>query len=259
MAADSTFGHGAAELQEPPGVFAPRLFSARHVHPEAHVPIGNEEKVVELLHFLALGQGKSRAAHANGIDASELVEANSGREMGDILAEPAIPLNHAVISDAQELVKNRCPTEIGMISKLDVPGKQHGIRDHIGIAHRRVMTDVACSHQKIPVAQSGRARLNRRPMNGDVLANNIFGTDLDKGSHSAVECQRLRIAPNDGRATDLRCTTNAGSGQNLGMRFNMAVVTNDNIALDDHVSINVYANANLRLWRHDGCGMNDSV
>ena len=210
----------------------------------------------ELFDGRALLRAEAIAAQADHIEAGDAVDALCGAVVRDILAEAAVSLHHAEITDAQELVKYRAAADEGVVSDMDVPGEQRAVREDVAIAQNDVVREVRAGHDEIPVADAGDGAVFAATMDGDVLADGVVFAEHDAAVRGGVKTEILRLPADDGGASDHRASADGHFSDDLRMREHAHARAEHRRAVDDGIGADFGGRIDLGAGVDDGGGVN---
>lgn len=220
-------------------------------------PVSTQQQAEGLLDFGALFRGKACAFEADEIERCELILSVRHAVGGDVLADRSIALDDGVIADVDELVKRGSSTEKTAIADANVAGEQNIVCQHIVIADLDIVSEVHACHQKIVVADASNAAAFRASMDGDIFAQSIVFTDDHARIRAGIKVQVLRVGANDRAPTDAIVCGNGDISLDQDMACDVAVIADDNRAVNDRKRADANMFADLRLGRDQCCGMNE--
>lgn len=159
----------------------------------------------------------------------------------DVLTDRSIALDDGVIADVDELVKRGSSTEKTAIADANVAGEQNIVCQHIVIADLDIVGEVHACHQKIVVANASNAAAFRASMDCDIFAQSIVLADDYSRIRAGIKVQVLWVGTNDRAPTDAIVCGDGDISLDQDMACNVAVVADDNRAVNDRK----WADANI--------------
>ncbi len=154
-----------------------------------------------------------------------------------VLADGRTSLHHRQRADTHELMHQAIAGNERVVGNLYVTGDERAIGKSVVIAHHAVVADVAVGHEKIPRPDDGVFIRSVGPVNGDMLAENVFVTDAQLSGHPIV-LQILRGTSDYRSSMNLVAPAKGRLADQVNVRTNVAIRANGHPRVDDGIWTN---------------------
>lgn len=210
---------------------------------------------MEFLDLPAVLKGESGAAEADGIDSGDAVVSDADQKGRDVLTESGGALDHAVVSDPNELMENGSAAEEATIPDGDMSAHQAIVGQNIAVAEKDVVTEMDSSHEEVIVPNCGGFGLGAA-VDGDKLADVISESDPDASGFGGIPGKILRRRPEDGRGSDGCFRTDLDRSLEKGVGTDLAAGVQGNRTFDDGIGTNDDSRGQSGFRRNESGGMN---
>ena len=143
-------------------------------------------------------------------------------------------------------MKSRAAADERLIVDAHVTGKQAIVRNDHSISQRTIMAEVRADHEKIPIAEDGRAPLSAAAMDRAVLANHIAIPKFECAFRCRIKGQILRRRSEDRAVADKIPRAHLHRPFNDDVRLDDAFFSDNRSRADDRIGADLHFSAELR-------------